>query len=78
MSDITARVSRRDRQYKITPLGRVAIAKFLEPEYTFSISDLGPNDRVTLSLMLTDSGTPGTGLDHVDVELPAGLVEEVS
>lgn len=66
-------ISQRSRKYRISEIGRWAISKFTNPDYRFTVTDLGHNDRVTVSVTL-DIG--GEVLAHVYVDLPAKLLEE--
>jgi len=78
VADIEAKVTSRERIYKINELGLAAVAKFLEPQNAFAVNDLGANDRVTLTVTITISGDPandGSAVIHLD--LPAGMLEEI-
>lgn len=77
--EITAKVTRRNGLYKLDEFGRAAVAKFLQEDYTFTVSDLGPKDRVTLTVTLTVAGDPAReGVAVINLELPAVMLEEVT
>lgn len=77
--EITAKVIRREKRYKIDELGRAAITKFLQEDYVFTVTELtSPKDRVTLTVTLTVAGDPArNGIALVNLELPAMMLEEV-
>lgn len=80
MRDESVRVIKRDRMYRISDVGKVAIAKFLEPDYVFAVGDVRPEDSVQLtSTVIISGGTPEeNGSRHLALEIPASMLEEVT
>lgn len=75
---LKARITRRTANYRINEIGRAAISKFLDPDNTFSIINLGPNDKATLTVFVDVAGDPSLeGISQVHLELPAHMLEEI-
>ena len=68
------RITRRDRIYKLSEVGLFAISKFLEPQYTFIVSNLRAGDRVTLTVTARMGEEK---FSYLNLELPSEMLEEV-
>jgi len=78
VADIEAKATSRERIYKINELGLAAVSKFLEPQNAFTVSDLGANDRVMLTVTISIAGDATAGDSAViHLDLPAGMLEEI-
>lgn len=67
---ITAKVSKRERPYRISAEGREVIARLLAEDTEFLVSNLAPGDRVGLTVAFGEIGV-------VRVDLPGEMLEEV-